>query len=292
MARLAAQRGYAVAINYRKKRSAAEALVEELRQLDRPAIAVQADVAEASHVEGLYARVKAELGAPTAVVNSAGIAPGPLRVADATVATLEELWRTNVLGVMLSCREAARAMCISRGGAGGVVINVSSMAATIGGRAGNSHYAASKAAVDSFSVGFAKEVAADGVRVISVRPGFTATDMTRARLQDPAVDKSSPRPSRSADLRASTRSPAPSSGSCRMRRRSLQEPVSTSPAGVYGGGSSAAALNLMVREAESSAKSRPAATWRYWSYPPRSKTSIGGPVSTRSEHYLHPRMPP
>ena len=85
---------------------------------------------------------------------------------------------------MLSCREAARAMSTRNGGSGGVVVNVSSMAATIGGRPGNAHYAASKAAVDAFSVGFAKEVASEGIRVVSVRPGFTITDMTRHRLAD------------------------------------------------------------------------------------------------------------
>jgi NAD(P)-dependent dehydrogenase (short-subunit alcohol dehydrogenase family) len=105
-------------------------------------------------------------------------------VDEAEPAELERLLRTNVLGVMLSCGHAARCMSTKRGGTGGVVINVSSMAATIGGRSGNAHYAASKAAVDVFSVGFAKEVAAEGLRVASVRPGFTITDMTRHRLDD------------------------------------------------------------------------------------------------------------
>lgn len=87
--------------------------------------------------------------------------------------------------MMLSCREAARCMSVKNGGTGGVVVNVSSMAATIGGRPGNSHYAASKAAVDAFSIGFAKEVAPEGIRVVSVRPGFTVTDMTKDQLEDP-----------------------------------------------------------------------------------------------------------
>jgi NAD(P)-dependent dehydrogenase (short-subunit alcohol dehydrogenase family) len=184
VSRMAAARGYAVAINYRSRQSQAEALAQELRGQGTRAVALRADVSEPRQVEALYAAVKHELGAPTAVVNSAGIATGPWRVADAEPGDLEQLFRTNVLGVMLSCREAARAMSTRRGGGGGVVINVSSMAATIGGRPGNSHYAASKAAVDSFSVGFAKEVASEGIRVVSVRPGFTITDMTSHRLED------------------------------------------------------------------------------------------------------------
>jgi NAD(P)-dependent dehydrogenase (short-subunit alcohol dehydrogenase family) len=108
-----------------------------------------------------------------------------LRAAGGTAATLEELFRVNVVGLILCCREAARRMSTARGGAGGSIVNVSSMAATIGGRTGKSHYAASKAAVDAFTVGFAKEVAAEGIRVNAVRPGVVATDMTAAGLRDP-----------------------------------------------------------------------------------------------------------
>lgn len=186
VARLAAERGFSVAVNYRSRREQAGSLVSELRSLGARAVAIEADVSEPDQIETLYERVKQELGVPDAVLNSAGIATPAVRVADATAEELKQLLRTNVLGVMLSCREAARAMSTQQGGAGGVVINVSSMAATIGGRPGNSHYAASKAAVDAFSIGFAKEVAAEGIRVVSVRPGFTLTDMTRSRLEDPA----------------------------------------------------------------------------------------------------------
>jgi NAD(P)-dependent dehydrogenase (short-subunit alcohol dehydrogenase family) len=184
VAKIAAERGFSVAINYRSRREQAEALVAELRTRGSRAVAIPADVSEPAQVETLYARVREELGAPDAVLNSAGIATSGIRVEDATAVELERLLRTNVLSVMLSCREAARAMSTKNGGAGGVVINVSSMAATIGGRPGNSHYAASKAAVDAFSVGFAKEVASEGIRVVSVRPGFTLTDMTKARFED------------------------------------------------------------------------------------------------------------
>jgi NAD(P)-dependent dehydrogenase (short-subunit alcohol dehydrogenase family) len=92
---------------------------------------------------------------------------------------------TNVIGLMMCCREAVRRMSTRRGGAGGVIVNVSSMAATIGGRPGSSHYAASKAAVDAYTVGLAKEVAPEGIRAVSVRPGFTLTDMAGSQLHDP-----------------------------------------------------------------------------------------------------------
>lgn len=185
-ARLAAEQGYSVAINYRTRVAQAESVVEELRGLGVRALAVQADVQVPEQVEELFRQVACDLGVPTALINSAGIATPPTRVEDADPAVLERLLLTNVLGLMISCREGARRMSSLRGGKGGVIVNVSSMAATIGGRPGNSHYAATKAAVDAFSVGFAKEVANCGIRVVSVRPGFTITEMTEERLRDPA----------------------------------------------------------------------------------------------------------
>jgi NAD(P)-dependent dehydrogenase (short-subunit alcohol dehydrogenase family) len=185
-ARLAAKQGYSVAINYRTRSDQAVSVVDELRSYGVRALAVQADVRVPEQVEELFRQVDRDLGVPTALINSAGIATPPTRVEDAEPEVLERLLLTNVLGLMVSCREGARRMSKLRGGGGGVIINVSSMAATIGGRPGNSHYAASKAAVDAFSVGFAKEVASDGIRVVSVRPGFTVTEMTEARLGDAA----------------------------------------------------------------------------------------------------------
>ena len=119
------------------------------------------------------------------VVNSAGIGLNS-RVADYDAAALERLFTVNTVGLMLCCREAARRMSTKRGGKGGVVVNVSSMAGTIGGRPGASAYATSKAAVDSFTMGFAKDVAAEGIRVNSLRPGMVLTEMTEDRLKDDA----------------------------------------------------------------------------------------------------------
>ncbi len=185
-ARDAARHGHAVAINYRSRAERATRLVDELREGGARALAVRGDVTSAADIERCFDQVERELGRVTALVNSAAAFLPPTRVADAEPEALAQLFQTNVVGLMVCCREAARRMSTARGGSGGVVINVSSMAATIGGRPGSSHYAASKAAVDAFSIGFAKDVAREGIRVVSVRPGFTATDATEPRLRDPA----------------------------------------------------------------------------------------------------------
>ena len=189
--RLAAKQGYAVAINYRERADAAEALAQEAADAGVRAVAVRADVADEAAVVRMFETVDDALGPVTALVNSAGIGGGDHRVADMPFAVLDELFRINVIGTMLCCREAVRRMStrlgFPDGGRGGAIVNVSSMAATIGGRPRKSHYAASKAAVDAFTVGLAKEVAAEGIRVNSLRPGVTLTDMTAAVRDDPAV---------------------------------------------------------------------------------------------------------
>ncbi len=178
--RRAAQQGYKIAINYRKDKSAAENLLTELSAMGCKAIAVQADVGVESDIVQMFDEVTEKLGAPTALVNSAGAAGIHMEVSKFDRKTLELLMQVNVIGTMLCCREAAKCMSTTSGGTGGSIVNVSSMAGTIGGRPGNSAYAASKAAVDAFSVGFAKEVGTQGIRVNTVRPGVTLTDMTSA----------------------------------------------------------------------------------------------------------------
>jgi NAD(P)-dependent dehydrogenase (short-subunit alcohol dehydrogenase family) len=181
-ARLAAKRGYAVAINYRSRPEQARALASEVGGK-----AFHADVALEADIVRLFDEASAALGPITALVNSAGIGGGAHRVCEFDGAGLAQLFQVNVVGLMLCCREAARRMSTARGGQGGAIVNVSSMAGTIGGRSGKSHYAASKAAVDAFTVGFAKEVAREGIRVNAVRPGVVATDMTAPGLAQPAV---------------------------------------------------------------------------------------------------------
>jgi NAD(P)-dependent dehydrogenase (short-subunit alcohol dehydrogenase family) len=185
-ARLAAAQGFSVAVNYRGARAAAEQVVADIVVAGGNACALQADVADEADVRRLFAEVDGRLGTLTALVNSAGVDGNRGAVADLAADVLTRLFAVNVIGTMLCCREGVRRMSTRRGGAGGAIVNVSSMAATIGGRAGASDYAASKAAVDVFTVGLAKEVAAQGIRVNAVRPGMTSTDMTDPVLSNPA----------------------------------------------------------------------------------------------------------
>jgi NAD(P)-dependent dehydrogenase (short-subunit alcohol dehydrogenase family) len=186
-ARLAARQGYAVAINYRQAQGQAEKLVAEIEQGGGRAMAVQADVASQEQVEAMF-RVVDDFGPLTALVNSAGITvAGQTKVADLEQAPLERMLAVNVIGTLLCCREAVRRMSTRFGGKGGAIVNVSSMAAAIGGRPGRTAYAASKGAIDSFTIGFAKEVAREGIRVNALRPGMTMTDMTDAVRRDPEL---------------------------------------------------------------------------------------------------------
>ena len=187
--RRAAAAGYDVAVNYRADKDAADALVQGIASGGGKAISVQADVASESAVIDMFEQVSSQLGTPTALVNSAGVGGKHMLVQDFDADTLNLLMQVNVIGTMLCCREAARRMSTANGGSGGSIVNVSSMAGTIGGRPGNSAYAASKAAVDSFSVGFAKEMGAQGVRVNTIRPGVTLTDMTAAVRDNESVLK-------------------------------------------------------------------------------------------------------
>ena len=184
-ARLAASRGYAVAVNYYERADTAQALVEEIESGGGRAIAVQADVAEPADVERLFDTVDRELGPLTAFVNSAGHGGGYVLSKEFDPDVLDRLMRVAVIGAMISAREAVRRMAVSEGGRGGAIVNVSSMASTIGGRPRRTDYATSKAAVDCFTVGLAKEVARDGIRVNAVRPAVTLTDMVDSLRGDP-----------------------------------------------------------------------------------------------------------
>jgi len=184
-ARLAAKKGYNIAINYRTREREARLLVDELSASGIKAYVFQADISRPEDIERLYREVDEKLGRVTALVNSAGIGTAPARVDETDADLLHYLFQTNVLGLILSTREAVRRMSTLHGGKGGVIINVSSMAATIGGRPGASLYAATKGAVDAFTLGLAKEVAQEGIRALSVRPGFTITEMTEGYVTDP-----------------------------------------------------------------------------------------------------------
>ena len=184
---LAAKQGFRVAINYLENAAAAAAIQTEIESAGGTAIRVQADVANHADVTRLFETVVKELGPIDALVNNAGLTGNETRVESFDVGVLQRMLAVNVTGTMLCCREAVRRMSTSNGGGGGAIVNVSSMAATIGGRAGASDYAASKAAVDSFSTGLAKEVGAEGIRVNVVRPGMTMTDMAERLRDDPEL---------------------------------------------------------------------------------------------------------
>jgi NAD(P)-dependent dehydrogenase (short-subunit alcohol dehydrogenase family) len=186
-ARLAVGRGYAVAVTYRADRAGAEAVAGEIGAAGGDAIALHADIVREDDVVALFTAVDVWRGArPLAgLVNNAGVDGGRDPIEGQTAATLAPLYAVNVVGTALCCREAVKRMAARNGGPGGAIVNVSSMSATIGGRPGAAFYAASKAAVDTLTVGLAKEVAGEGVRVNAVRPGMTLTDMTAARLTDP-----------------------------------------------------------------------------------------------------------
>lgn len=176
-ARLAAVRGYTVAINYRRDAVAAHALVERIRADGGQAAAFVADIAVEAEVERLFAEVDGAFGPLDALVNNAGMLETQMRVEAMDAARVQRILATNVVGPLLCCREAIRRMSTRRGGRGGAIVNVSSVAARTGSPGEYVDYAASKGALDTLTVGLAQEVAADGIRVNAVRPGFIHTDM-------------------------------------------------------------------------------------------------------------------
>jgi NAD(P)-dependent dehydrogenase (short-subunit alcohol dehydrogenase family) len=184
-ARRAAARGYRVVINYRSRAAQAEALAAEIGRDGGHAVALPGDMASEADIVRLFEETERALGPITHLVNSAGIG-ARARVAEYDAAVIANLFAVNVTGLMLCCREAAKRMSTKSGGKGGAIVNVSSMAATLGGRPGSSAYAASKGAVDAFTKAFGREVADEGIRVNSIRPGMVLTEMTEGRLKDAA----------------------------------------------------------------------------------------------------------
>jgi NAD(P)-dependent dehydrogenase (short-subunit alcohol dehydrogenase family) len=174
---LAAGRGYAVAGNYTAHPSAAEEVVRRIRAAGGRAIAVQADVAQEKQVLALFEQVDRELGRLTALVNNAGVVDVPARLDEMSVARLKRMFDINVIGAMVCAREAVRRMSTRHGGSGGAIVNVSSAAARMGAPGQYLDYAAAKGAIDTFTIGLAKEVAAEGIRVNAVRPGLIETDI-------------------------------------------------------------------------------------------------------------------
>lgn len=176
-ARLAAERGYAVCVNYVSNRKRADEIVAEIADAGGKAVAVQADVAVETDTLRLFEACEAELGGLSVLVNNAGILEQTMRLEDMTAERIDRVFATNVRGAFLCAREAVRRMSTRHGGKGGAIVNVSSVVSILGGASDYIDYAASKGALDTMTVGLAREVAAEGIRVNAVRPGIIETEI-------------------------------------------------------------------------------------------------------------------
>ena len=174
---LVAQQGYAVAVNYSANSLAADEVVRQIRAAGGQAMAVQADVASQAQVVAMFEKIDAKFGRLTALVNNAGVVGETSRVDGLSLARLQRMFEVNVFGSFICAREAIKRMSTRYGGEGGSIVNVSSAAARLGAPGQYVDYAAAKGAIDTFTIGLAKEVAAEGIRVNAVRPGIIDTDI-------------------------------------------------------------------------------------------------------------------
>jgi NAD(P)-dependent dehydrogenase (short-subunit alcohol dehydrogenase family) len=174
---LAAQRGWDVAVNYTRDAAAAQRVAEQVRAVGRRALVIQADVADEAQVLGMFAAVDKAFGPLRGLVNNAGVVDMPARVDEMSVQRLMRMFAINLTGSFLCAREAVKRMSTRHGGAGGVIVNLSSAAARLGSPGQYVDYAAAKAGIDTFTLGLAREVATEGIRVNAVRPGIIDTDI-------------------------------------------------------------------------------------------------------------------
>lgn len=188
-ARLAAARGWCVAVNYVSDRIAAEAVVAGIEAAGGEGFAVKGDVGEEADVLSMFTAVDAHFGRLDGLVNNAGIVDRKARVDEMSAARLERMMRVNVIGSFLCAREAVKRMSTRHGGQGGVIVNLSSAAARLGSPGWYVDYAASKGAIDTFTTGLALEVADEGIRVCGVRPGIIATDIHSSGGEPDRVEK-------------------------------------------------------------------------------------------------------
>lgn len=176
-ARLAARQGWAVAVNYTANSLAADEVVRAIRAEGGTAMSVQADVAQEDQVLAMFARIDAKLGRLQGLVNNAGVVDVTARVDQMSVARWRRMFDINVIGSMICAREAVRRMSTTHGGEGGSIVNVSSAASRLGAAGQYVDYAAAKGAIDAFTIGLAREVGAEGIRVNAVRPGLIETEI-------------------------------------------------------------------------------------------------------------------
>ena len=188
-ARLAAQQGYRVCINYRGDEAAAGQVVRAIEDTGGEAFALQADVAVEAQVVAMFAQLDARFGRLDALVNNAGILARQMRVDEMDAARIGRIMMTNVVGSFLCAREAVRRMSTRHGGIGGAIVNLSSRSAVLGSPGEYVDYAASKAAVDALTIGLSKEVAGEGIRVNGVRPGLIHTTMHAAGGEPGRVER-------------------------------------------------------------------------------------------------------
>jgi NAD(P)-dependent dehydrogenase (short-subunit alcohol dehydrogenase family) len=189
IATLAGERGYAVAVNYATSEAEATTLVREIIASGGRAIAIQADVAREADIVRMFETAERELGPIKALVNNAGVTGGFARVEEVTGAAIANVFAVNVSGTILCSREAVRRMSTRRGGTGGSIVNISSLAARTGSPGEWVHYASSKAAVDTFTIGLAREVANEGIRVNAVSPGLVDTGIHAANGEPGRLDR-------------------------------------------------------------------------------------------------------
>lgn len=192
VARLAAAQGWDVALNAVRDMASAQAVAAEVQALGRRALAVQADVSDEAAVQALFKRVDAELGPLRGLVNNAGVVDIAQRVDEMSLARWQRMFAINVQGTFLCTREALRRMSTQHGGTGGSIVNLSSAAARLGSAGQYVDYAAAKAAIDTFTLGVAREVAHEGVRVNAVRPGIIDTDIHASGGQPDRVQRMAP----------------------------------------------------------------------------------------------------
>jgi len=188
-ARLAAHQGYALCLNYHQRADAANAVLEQVRGLGVTAIAVQADVADETQVLHMFEAIDREFGRLDVLVNNAGMLEQQMRLEQMDAARWTRVLGANVIGSFLCAREAIKRMSTRHGGRGGAIVNLSSVAARLGAPGEYIDYAAAKGAIDSMTLGLAKEVASEGIRVNAVRPGVIHTDIHAAGGEPDRVER-------------------------------------------------------------------------------------------------------
>ena len=188
----AADAGYDIGINYTRDEASAQDVASKVRDKGASAVVIQADVAQEDQIVAMFDSVQSQLGPLTALVNNAGIILGQTRVQDITAERVERMLAVNVLGPFICSREAVQRMSTDNGGNGGCIVNVSSIAARLGGSNEYVDYAACKGAIDTLTIGLSKEVAGQGIRVNAVRPGIIFTDIHASAGEPGRVQRVAP----------------------------------------------------------------------------------------------------